>query len=85
MRTESVLLAAALMFVAATVSFAGEQSAGAGAAAGEAGVEKPSGGDRPTGKKADTPPEKFVVNYEELFGCKPMDGADGHEHVKGKR
>jgi|SRR3989338_1105479 len=66
MKQKTALLAAILILVAAPA-----------ATAEESGANKPAKKASHTEEKADTPAEEHKLDYEELFGCKPM-GEGGH-------
>ncbi|MDD5384471.1 MAG: hypothetical protein PHG89_06290 [Gallionella sp.] len=66
MKHKAALLAAILVWVTAPV-----------ATAEESGANKPVKKASHIEEKADTPAEGYKLDYEELFGCKPM-GEDGH-------
>ncbi len=90
MESGSVLLAIMLALTAvspATAFAAGEQHDGDGQieAVGKPGSEEPVKEAGRVEEKADAPAGGHVLNYEELFGCKPMEGREGHDHMKEKR
>ena len=66
MKQQSALLAAILVLVAAPA-----------AAAEESGANKPVKRGSHIEEKTDTPADGYKLDFEELFGCKPM-GEDGH-------
>lgn len=77
----------ALVLIASSVAAptaAGQQADAGPAEAARAGkTGKPPGGNGQPEGKTEMPAEKPTLNYEELFGCKPM-GEEGHTPPTGK-